>query len=435
MGDERGTTPYEKQNDEAWAEFRRQLADHCAGMSDDDLLHIEIEQAPDEDELYGAAPYLQLLGWGEGAIRAEVCSNAFLDDRFLLSMPQEPQLAELGWNAPTYGRDDEPDHGSPHWWADVELRDADRLAVMCVGALRDVFGCPHPAFLVVDGFEPTGFTAPEPGEDDEPEPEPEAAIAYPHDRDELQEMVDGALGRVYGEPVKHDADGDVPIVLGDSVLFVIVSDDEPIVELFAELVHDVADLEAAEREVAVLNRDLMFGTCLVRDDRVLLRHRLCGAPFVPAQFRMVLSRVSSDLDRIAADLAVRVGGRRFLDVVARRDGRGPALSRSRSLGRAARAAGRGRGRPANGRGAVRRRARPRSPSRSRLCATIRRPTSTSPRSSPRYRAHCSSSLCGSRARCGTGRGGRQRVDVPPHQPPLLSSQDVGEQALDLGAES
>ena len=166
----------------------------------------------------------------------------------------------------------------------------------------------------MDGFEPTGFAAPERGEGDEPEPAREPALAYPHDRDELQAMIDRAVGRVYGEPVKHDSDGDVPIVLGDSVLFVIVSDEEPIVELFAELVHDVADLEAAEREVAVLNRDLMFGTCLVRDDRVLLRHRLCGVPFVPAQFRMVLGRVSADLDRIAGDLAVRVGGRRFLDV-------------------------------------------------------------------------------------------------------------------------
>ena len=314
MGDETGATPYEKQNDEAWAEFRRQLADHCATMVDDDHVFIEIEQAPDVEDLPGAAPYLQMVGWGEGAIRAEVCSNTFLDDRFLLSKPQEQQLAELGWNAPTYGRDGEPDSGSPHWWADVELRDADRLAVMCVGALRDVYGCAHPAFLVVDGFEPIGFAAPEPGEDDEPEPAREPALAYPHDRDELQAMIDRAVGRVYGEPVKHDSDGDVPIVLGDSVLFVIVSDEEPIVELFAELVHDVADLEAAEREVAVLNRDLMFGTCLVRDDRVLLRHRLCGVPFVPAQFRMVLGRVSADLDRIAGDLAVRVGGRRFLDV-------------------------------------------------------------------------------------------------------------------------
>jgi hypothetical protein len=314
MGDETGATPYEKQNDEAWAEFRRQLADHCATLVDDDHVFIEIEQAPDVEDLPGAAPYLQLVGWGEGAIRAEVCSNAFLDDRFLLAKPQERQLAEMGWNAPTYGRDGEPDSGSPLWWADVELRDADRLAVMCVGALRDVYGCAHPAFLVVDGFEPTGFAAPEPGEDDEPESPPEPALAYAHDRDELRAMVDRAVGRVYGEPVTHDSDGDVAIVLGESVLFVIVSDEEPILELFAELVHGVEDLEAAEREVAVLNRDLMFGTCLVRDDRVLLRHRLCGAPFVPAQFRMVLSRVSADLDRIAGDLATRVGGRRFLDL-------------------------------------------------------------------------------------------------------------------------
>ena len=166
----------------------------------------------------------------------------------------------------------------------------------------------------MDGFEPVGFTAPE---GYEPEPVREPALAYAHDRDELRGLVDRAVGRVYGEPVKHDSDGDVPIMLGESVLFVIVSDDEPIIELFAELVHDVTDREAADREVAVLNRDLMFGTCLVLDDRVLLRHRLCGLPFVPAQFRMVLGRICGDLDRIAGDLATRVGGRRYLDLEGR----------------------------------------------------------------------------------------------------------------------
>ena len=312
MGDETGATaPYERRTDEAWAEFRRQLADHCAGMVEDDLLHIELEQARDEDAVRGIAPYLQMVAWGQGAIRAEVCSNTYLDDRFRLSQGQERRLVELGWEMPTYGRDDEPDGGSPLWWADVEVREADRLAVMCVGALREVYGCPHPAFLVVDGFEPVGFTAPEP--DELPAPEPaEPALVMPQDRDELVEAVDQALARVIGEPVKHDEDGDVPIVLGESVLFVRVSHDEPFVELFAHLVVGVEDREAAAREVALLNRSVLFGTVLLREDTIVLKHVLCATPFFPRQLRAVLDRVCSDLDRNAADLVARVGGERFL---------------------------------------------------------------------------------------------------------------------------
>ncbi|RYP86844.1 hypothetical protein EKO23_07665 [Nocardioides guangzhouensis] len=313
MGDETGATaPYEWRTDEAWAEFRRQLADHVAGMRDDDLLHIELEQARDEDALGGVAPYLQMVAWGEGAIRAEVCSNTYLDDRFRLGQGQERRLVELGWELPTYGRDDEPDHGSPLWWADVEVREADRLAVMCVGALREVYGCPHPAFLVVDGFDPVGFTAPEPHELPPAEPV-EPALVMPQDRDELVEAVDRALGRVYGEPVKHDSDGDVPIVLGESMLFIRVSHEEPMVELFADLVIGVEDREAAAREVALLNRNLLFGTVILRDDdTIALKHFLYATPFVPRQFRAVLDRMISDLDRNAADLVARVGGERFL---------------------------------------------------------------------------------------------------------------------------
>jgi hypothetical protein len=183
---------------------------------------------------------------------------------------------------------------------------------MSVGALREVYGCPHPAFLVVDGFEPVGFTAPAP--DELPPAEPvEAALVMPQDRDELVEAVDRALGRVYGEPVKHDSDGDVPIVLGESMLFIRVSHEEPMIELFADLVIGVEDREAAAREVALLNRNLLFGTVVLRDDdTIALRHFLCATPFVPRQFRAVLDRVVSDLDRNAADLVARVGGERFL---------------------------------------------------------------------------------------------------------------------------
>ena len=137
----------------AWTAFRARLADRLAELEDDDSLLIEVETGVDEDELEGAAPYLQFMGWGGDLVRAEVASNVFLDERCRLGDEEQEQLVGLGWLAPTYDPDDETDSGSPNFYVDVERREADRLAVMVVGALRDAFGCAHPAFLDADGLE------------------------------------------------------------------------------------------------------------------------------------------------------------------------------------------------------------------------------------------------------------------------------------------
>ena len=137
----------------AWTAFRARLADRLAELEDDDLLHLEVQVGVDEDELEGAAPYLQFVGWGGDLVRAEAVGNAFLDERFLLGDAAQERLTGWGWLAPTHGPDDEADAGSPHFHVDVERRDADRLAVMVVGALRDAYGCAHPAFLEADGLE------------------------------------------------------------------------------------------------------------------------------------------------------------------------------------------------------------------------------------------------------------------------------------------
>ena len=59
----------------AWTAFRQRLADRLAEAADDAVLLIELETGVDEDELSGAAPYVQFVAWGEEMIRAEVSSG------------------------------------------------------------------------------------------------------------------------------------------------------------------------------------------------------------------------------------------------------------------------------------------------------------------------------------------------------------------------
>ena len=259
-------------------------------------------------------------------VRAEVASNAFLDERCRLGDAEQVQLIELGWSAPTYGVDDEIDGGSPNFFVDVERREADRLAVMVVGALRNAFGCAHPAFLDADGLEidPDAATPVAPAGEEPDEP----VAVFPDSQDELRELVDRALAVMYEEPLKHDGDGDVPIVAGRSVLYVRVLADRPAVELFAELVVDVTDRDRAAGEMAILNRSHPVAKFYLRDDRVLMTYAIHAWPFAPAQLRVAVSYLCEGLDDLARDAAARVGGRRFLDAAPASE---PSAARSRAI--------------------------------------------------------------------------------------------------------
>lgn len=89
--------------------------------------------------------------------------------------------------APTYAPDDDPDRGSTTFYLDVGRNHEDRLAVLSVRALRDVFGVAHPAFLTSEQLDtrerPTVVDAAE--EEDTPLPAEPLAVT-PADRKHLQ---------------------------------------------------------------------------------------------------------------------------------------------------------------------------------------------------------------------------------------------------------
>lgn len=292
--------------DAAWAGFRGRLADHLAGMEEDDQLIVTAESGVDEDDLEGCTPYLQFLCWDETTVRAEVSSNVYLDPHYALTPMCEESLLEIGWEAPR----DEPGEGN--FSTDAELRDADRVAVMAVAALRDVFGVAHPAFLDADGLEldPKAEIRPEPGEVEQPD---EPMVAFPDNRDELQALVDQALAALATDELEHDDDGDIPFVAGRSMVFVRVLRDQPCIDLFSFLVLEVRDLERVPLELGLLNAGHPFAKFYLRGDRVVMRHRLLAWPFAPAQLRAAMSRMLEEVDELAGDLAARVDGVRFLE--------------------------------------------------------------------------------------------------------------------------
>lgn len=197
----------------------------------------------------------------------------------------------------------------------------DRVAARAVEVLRDELAVLHPSMVNAEGLEvdpgpPTPIDRPashggeDPGEGDPADPADR--VTTPRDRDHLQELVDGALGRMLGE-VRHDPDGDVPIRDGSSVCWVGVRGDRPVVELFAELVHGAADPVAVRREVALLNEEHEAWKFLERGDAVVMRTELLALPFCESHLVVAARLFTEAMDDLARHLVERVGGHRFLE--------------------------------------------------------------------------------------------------------------------------
>lgn len=274
----------------AWDRFHGRLAVHLDEMDDDEILLIGTQD--DDEESDEVSPYVQVTR-DDGVFHFEVSSNRYLTDHHRLDTTAEAALK-------AFGLDD--DEGTSNFAIDVEHHGSDpaELATIAVGALRDVFGVVHPAFLQSAELV-----------DEELGDEPIAIV--PQSREHLRSLVDQALVPLLGGRPDHDEDDDIPLVDDDGVCFIRVQRAVPIVEIFTTVVDELTNLEAARFEVNVLNRDSAFLRYVVVDDAVVAKLCLPAMPFAPQHLRDTLHLFKHHTTLAAPDLAHRVGGHRQLD--------------------------------------------------------------------------------------------------------------------------
>ncbi|MEJ7627958.1 MAG: YbjN domain-containing protein [Nocardioidaceae bacterium] len=304
--------------EKAWLAFGSRLRRTLSGLRDSQVVMLELPSPYDEDALDGAVPYLQFTGYGEGVVRAEVSSNAFLDERHRLDEHQMQRLTRLGWSPPSYGPGDEPDSGSPNFFSDANTDDVDALVPMSVDAIHDVFGVPHPSFLVAAGFAAgDGVAMPEVGlgvprpavAGRTPTDEPLAVM--PTGRDHLRALVDHALTPVFGHAPVRDEDGDIPVRSGSAMVFVRVLPDAPVIELFSPLLLEVEGSALVLERITRLNRRMRFVSFFWDGGTVYARTQLFCQPFVSDHLRHALMVISEVADRLDDEMRPELGGRAF----------------------------------------------------------------------------------------------------------------------------
>ena len=305
--------------DDAWRELRRRLADRVAGLRAADSLVLSVQIAGLSD---GPGPYVTAGGTPTGGWRLEAASNAYLDTAHQLDEAAQGQLLAQGWVPPSY-LPGQGGHGSANWWVDLDAGEEERAAWLLVQALREAYAVPHPAFLESSALDLDGLQGPDsPPAPELSDPEPPDRVALieqlpvvrPRDVEQLRELVVETLEVMTGTDVFVDEEGDVVVPCGEQSLIWVGADlDRPVVSITAVLVDRVTRPQAGLAALNLVSGRLPFASARMLGSRLTLTHELHAMPFVPEHLAGWVARCQVEIDEVAAEAALLLGGERYLE--------------------------------------------------------------------------------------------------------------------------
>lgn len=295
---------------QAWGIFGSSLAEVISVIEDGEPMTISTD--PDgEDE----APWLRFTALPRARredipqLFVEASSNSSLAEDYQLGLDKLDALAELGWQAPSM---DDQAHPTLNFWVLRSQEESEQLAALAVATLREVFGVLHPVFLAPDHLAEVLTPAPEVLETPERHvvlAEHDAVATMPRNRAHLDDMVELELTHMFGHAPIRDAEGDIAIRVGSSVVFVRSAVDADEVLVFSPLVHEVEGRSRAVEVLNDLNADSRYGRFALVRDRVFASVSLLARPFVPAHLHEGVRIMSAIADAIDDELAAKLRGR------------------------------------------------------------------------------------------------------------------------------
>jgi hypothetical protein len=297
---------------QAWAEFQSRLSEVITLIDDTADLTIGTESGGN-----GPTPFVKLSSPQPGMIRCEAASNAVLGDDFQLSAELLSAMERLGWQPPTVGEEQASatQSGEPtaNLWIELPQVESDRISELAVAALRDVYGVQHPVFLAPDQLAEALQPMQAPVELDSSNEQVVGGTGLqstmPRNQQHLNDLVDAELAEIYGHLPIRDADGDVAIRVGSTMLFLRTSADGQEIVLFAPVVHDIAGRSRAAEVLNDLNVEARWVKFQLIRDRVFVTLSVLSRPFVPAHLRQAVRILSDVADGIDNELAAKLNGR------------------------------------------------------------------------------------------------------------------------------
>lgn len=301
----------------AWREFARALSEVLPTLPGG--AHLDVTLDPTASGTGDASYSVTVTVAEDGHLAARAVSNASLPEEFRMNRAAIADMVALGWSPPGV----EPGSGEQFGLA-AGLSDAARLAVIMARTLRDIYGAPHPAFLVYMAHdaasEPlpvpplgTARAAPTLATLEAGSPQPEGA-GVPQDADLLREQVRtviAAMQQTTPEQLIADADGDIGIRAGTAMVFVKVRENPPLVDVFSPILTEIKPSEKLYGKLSELTNRMPVGRLYCANDTVWASVPVFGRSFQPSHLVLAVQVMIGLADELDDRLHGEFGGRRF----------------------------------------------------------------------------------------------------------------------------
>ncbi|HET6533735.1 MAG TPA: hypothetical protein VFH03_24365 [Actinoplanes sp.] len=305
---------------EAWREFAGALARLIPALSPG--AHVDVTLDPTASGT-GTAVYSVSMRVLDGdVVEALAVGNAELPEGYRMDRSSVADLIALGWSPPGVL----PDSGESFGLRSTADQ-AGRLAAIVTRTLRDVYGAPHPAFLVYlvhdaadDPIDtpPLGTARHEPnledglGVDDLPgaaalAAAAEEAIPLP----ERVRTVLATMSQTTVDQLQEDTDGDIGIRAGSAMVFVRVRDNPPLVDVFSPILTEVEPTEKLYVKLSELTNRMPIGRLYCAQDTVWASIPVFGRNFQTAHLMLAVQVMTGLADELDDRLHGEFGGKRF----------------------------------------------------------------------------------------------------------------------------
>lgn len=300
--------------DQAWADFQGALAEALPTLPDT-VAELEITLDPSAAG-HGAAVYSVTVDLAEpDQLRAYAVSNRMLPQEHLLPMKRLADVMAMGWQPPQVV----PDSGERFGLA-LARSAVVPFSKIITRTLREVYGSPHPAFLLYTAVDREGDPVAEP---------PPLGVARPVGGDGAADLdyVDlkalpldqkvalalSAMLNVAPDSLPIDADGDIGIRSGSAMVFVRVRDEPPLVQVFSPVLTEVKEQARLYQKLSDLTHRMPIGRLYYEAEggTIWAGITIMGRDFQATHLMLALEVMTRLADELDDKLRKEFGGRRF----------------------------------------------------------------------------------------------------------------------------
>ncbi len=333
--DEPTTADLRSKVTDAWREFARALAALLPTLAAGVILEVTLD--PTASGTGDAVYSVTVRAGGDGELVALAVGNAALPEEYRMNRAAVADLVALGWSPPGVV----PGSGDSFGLRTTADR-ATGLAAVVARTLRDVYGAPHPAFLVYLAHdengpipvEPLGTARPDLGLGDElgeglgeaggrAQPDSgRAGAAGSRDNgsngaddaallDERVRTVVAALLRSDPDQLQLDSDGDISIRAGSAMVFVRVRDNPPLVDVISPVLTEVTPTEQLYVKLSDLTNRMPIGRLYCANETVWASIPVFGRNFQATHLMLAIQVMTGLADELDDRLHGEFGGKRF----------------------------------------------------------------------------------------------------------------------------